>query len=50
MGNTEEEAKEKVKEDKMIKKIEESEKSLLGSGEKVREREEEEIELWEAED
>ena len=49
MGNTEEEAKEKVKEDKMIKKIEESEKSLLGV-ERERYREEEEIDLWEAED
>ena len=46
LGNTEEEAKEKVKEDKMLKEIEESYNEIK----EVEEREEEEIDLWEAKD
>ena len=46
LGNTEEEAKEKVKGDKMLKEIEESYNEIK----EVEEREEEEIDLWEAKD
>ena len=46
LGNTEEEAKEKVKEDKILKEIEESYNEIK----EVEEREEEEIDLWEAKD
>ena len=46
MGNTEEEPKEKVKEDKMLKKIEDQYNEIK----EVEEREEEEIDLWEAKD
>ena len=47
MGKTEEEAKEKVKLDKNLKIIEEQAKKIK---EVEKEREEEEIDLWEAED